>query len=237
MYKVIGYLALFVTPLAPSSFFGWRVYSVVYDMTGGFYWYAVTAAAASIIGLECVGIFAGHTTLDAFRLKKYWAAGFSAVVLIAYVVIGVFELWGTIGAVIFLIAPLAYLAVGLRESLHQIDAERKQETTEKYDWRKEQLKAQLELEKAKVEANKMAAVERARIKAEAQTARKPGGEMRQDSGEMPTDWRQLTDTQKRQLALATREEREKMFPDIAARTRRQWHERLDEIATRTVGKD
>jgi hypothetical protein len=55
-------------------------------------------------------------------------------------------------------------------------------------------------------------------------------DIRQDAGNLPDDWRQLTNGQRRDLAHATREEREDMFPELAGRTRREWHRRLDEIA-------
>lgn len=165
MYKIIGYAAIFFTPLAPSTFFGWRVYSVVDEMTSGLWWLAIGAAVASVIGLEAVGIFAGHTTLDAFRLGKYEAALFSAVVMIAYVAIGVYELWGTIGAIIFLIAPLAYLAVGLRESLIEVDRQAKNETAQKYNFRQAQLDAQLQLQIEKERLKQEASIKKAELKA------------------------------------------------------------------------
>ena len=48
--------------------------------------------------------------------------------------------------------------------------------------------------------------------------------------EISTDWRRLTDRQRYDLAHATREERAEIMPELADRTRRLWHERLDEIA-------
>lgn len=53
---------------------------------------------------------------------------------------------------------------------------------------------------------------------------------RQVLDKLPTDWRQLTPKQRHDLAHATREDREKMFPELATRTRREWHTRLDELA-------
>ena len=49
-------------------------------------------------------------------------------------------------------------------------------------------------------------------------------------GILPTDWRQLSHQQKHSLASSTREERENIFPELADRTRREWHNRLDKIA-------
>lgn len=55
-------------------------------------------------------------------------------------------------------------------------------------------------------------------------------DVRRVSGELPTDWRQLSRQDRRVLAHAPREKREEMFPELAERTRREWHNRLDKIA-------
>jgi hypothetical protein len=55
-------------------------------------------------------------------------------------------------------------------------------------------------------------------------------EKRQDAGDLPTDYRLLTAEQRYELAHLTRVERNKMMPNLAARTRRAWHERLDKVA-------
>lgn len=59
------------------------------------------------------------------------------------------------------------------------------------------------------------------------TSRRDRGQV---AGKLPTDWRQLTAQQRQDLSHATREEREKMFPKLASRTKREWHTRLDELA-------
>ena len=227
-YKIIGWFAMVFTPIAPSSFFGWRVYTVVDEMTSGLWWLSFGSALAAVIGLEAVGILAGHTAIDAIRLKKYEAGAFAAVVLIAYVVIGVYELWNTIGAIIFLIAPLAYLAVGLREALSEVSHEKKQDTAAKYKARQAQLDAQKEIKLAEIEAKKQASIERAKA---ASFTRQ---DARQDAAQVatyPADWRQLSAAQKAQLANMPRGEREKHMQDLAARTRRAWHDRLDKLQT------
>jgi hypothetical protein len=49
-------------------------------------------------------------------------------------------------------------------------------------------------------------------------------------GNLPTDWRKLSEEQIRQLAVLSRGEREEYFPELKPRTRREWHTRLDELA-------
>lgn len=55
-------------------------------------------------------------------------------------------------------------------------------------------------------------------------------------GDLPTDWRKLTDEQIRHLAVLSRGEREKQFPKLKPRTRREWHTRLDELAAENADK-
>lgn len=61
-------------------------------------------------------------------------------------------------------------------------------------------------------------------------ARKERQEERQLAGNLPSDWRKLSDNDRYEFAHATREERDRMMPEVAERTRRLWHERGDEIA-------
>jgi hypothetical protein len=93
----------------------------------------------------------------------------------------------------------------------------------------------LEQEAADNELARRLKVANAKLKHEerlAKIAAKPRQEERRDSGEMPGDWRQLTRRQKSDLAHSTRDEREESFPELAARTRREWHNRLDKIASK-----
>ena len=57
-----------------------------------------------------------------------------------------------------------------------------------------------------------------------------------NGGELPTDWRKLTDEQIRHLAVLARGEREKRFPKLKPRTRREWHTRLDELDAENAEK-
>lgn len=59
----------------------------------------------------------------------------------------------------------------------------------------------------------------------AQNTSSPNGKV---SSNLPDDWRKLDEAQIRELAVLSREEREKRFPKLKTRTRQNWHERLDE---------
>lgn len=116
IYQILGWLAVLFTPVAPAFFFGWRVYSAVVEMTQ-IHWVALGVGLCAAIGLEAIGIFAGHTAVDAWRAKQWGSATVATVILGIYVVIGVWELQGTIGMVMFLIAPLGYVVLGLRDTM------------------------------------------------------------------------------------------------------------------------
>jgi len=223
-YKILGWLAMLLTPIGAVIFFGWRVYTAVYTETSNAY-LATPAGVAAAVGLEMVGIFAGHLAMELWQRRdgRAWlAAGIMAV----YVAIGVIELSGTIGQVMFLIAPLVYVLVGLRQAVDEAAAAETAVSSTKLRYQMDQAAADRELER-----------ELRRKRQEAATAVKlakfksgPATSERQDTGKLPLDWRQLSRQQRHDLAHATREERDKNLPELADRTRRLWHERLDKIA-------
>jgi len=144
-YTFLGWLAMVLTPVGAVIFFGWRVYTAVNAETGTA-WLAIPAGIAAAVGLEMVGIFAGHMSMELWQRKdgRAWlAVGIMAV----YVAIGVVELRGTIGMVMFLIAPLVYVLVGLRQS---VDEEKGKETavsSKRLDFQLEQAARDKELER------------------------------------------------------------------------------------------
>ena len=58
IYQILGWLAVLFTPVAPAFFFGWRVYSAVWEMTQ-LNWLALVVGLCAAVGLEAIGIFAG----------------------------------------------------------------------------------------------------------------------------------------------------------------------------------
>lgn len=115
IYTIIGWGAMVAVPLAPAFFFGWEIYTAVLDMTA-IAWLAVPVAVVSAAGLETVGIFAGHVGMAYHERsdRRWWLA---ATIMMIYVAIGVYELRGTIGMVMFLIAPLVYVLMALHHGL------------------------------------------------------------------------------------------------------------------------
>ncbi len=114
LYSIIGATAMILTPLSASITFGWRVFSEVNTSTEHL-WLAIPAGVGAAIGLEAVGIYAGHVTSEFYHAgDRRWLA--TAVIMLAYVGIGVAELWDTVGATIFIISPLVYTLVALKNT-------------------------------------------------------------------------------------------------------------------------
>lgn len=113
-YTLLSTLAILTVPLAPVFFFGWQVHTEVYA-TSQSYWLSAPVGLLSAIGLEIIGILAGHLAMEFWRSGNMGRAYLSGGVMSIYVVIGVWELWGTIGAVMFVIAPLVYVLVALQD--------------------------------------------------------------------------------------------------------------------------
>lgn len=229
-YTLIGWAATVAVPIAPAFFFGWRIYTEIQAQTSGLWYLAIPVAALSAFGLEATGILAGHLLTTFATHKHLGRATLSGLILLAYSAIGINELKGSAGAIMFLIAFLIYLLVALRHTLtDEVTAEQNQADYQRQlEAQERQHQRQLEAEKLRLtHQEKLARIQAKRAAPPRQQQRQ---DTRQDTANMPEDWRQLTSQQRHQLAHASREEREKMFPELASRTRRAWHSRLDEIA-------
>ncbi|MBX3058277.1 MAG: hypothetical protein KF770_17580 [Anaerolineae bacterium] len=228
-YDYLSLVAMIAVPLAPAFFFGHMVYTAV-AMLPAPAWLAIIIGVAAAVGLELVGILAGHVANTAWTVKDYGRAALGALVMVVYVAIGVVELWGSIGAVMFLIAPLVYLLAALQEGLHTAVNQQVAETAVSRQQEQEERRQQREHEqRMELERLRLAHDEKlARIAAKPQP--QPRQIARQDTGNLPHDWRQLTGQQRRDLAHLTREGREALMPELSERARRDWHNRLDEIA-------
>ena len=223
MYDILGLLAMIATPLAASIFFGWKSYQGVHSLTDGVLWLAIPAGIGAAIGLESVGIFAGHVATDFYKAEDpRWKL--AALLLVAYVAIGVIELWGTTGVAIFLISPMVYLLVGLRYDANQVAIEQAKERHQDMAHKRDLDKKKLDLRHAENMA-KIQAPARTAVSSPART--RP--EDRQLAGNLPDDWRQLTDVQRHNLAHSSPEERAILLAGKPERTRRKWNERLEDI--------
>lgn len=110
-YRVLGFLAMVCVPSAAITFFGWRVYTETMEMTGAA-WLAVPVGIATGTGLELVGIYAGIVASRLWEDKNpLWRV--AAGIMVLYVAVGMYELRGTIGMVVFLITPAIYVLTAM----------------------------------------------------------------------------------------------------------------------------
>lgn len=118
IYNILSLTAPIFVPIAPVIFFGWKVYTAVQEMTQSL-WLSIPAGALTALGLEAVGILAGHVGMVAWRRGDNRTAVIAAVIMALYVGIGSWELRGSVGMVVFWIAPLVYVLVALQELVKQ----------------------------------------------------------------------------------------------------------------------
>lgn len=163
-YSFLSSIAILTVPLAPVFFFGWQVHTEVLA-TSQSLWLSIPVGLLSAIGLEIIGILAGHLAMEFWRSGNMQRAYLSGAVMLVYVVIGVWELWGTIGAVMFIIAPLVYVLVALQDvaTLERHDAtiaakrsdvigyrERKEQADREQQFKLEKLRLDADVKRAKV---------------------------------------------------------------------------------------
>lgn len=232
IYSQLSILAMVSVPIAPAFYFGFDVAKDVYDMVFGWLQnpviagiFAVLIGLGAVIGLELVGILSGHNIVKYFTLGMHKVAAICGLILVAYVALGIIGLEEVLakGVVMFLTAPLVYVLATMQQTAADIHTRRDETEQTLQDFNLQ--------EKAKDnELTRQLKAEKSRLKMQP----KQRQDTRQDSGSLntfPADWRQLTRQQRHKLAHLTREERDNIMPEIATRTRRDWHKKLDQIAT------
>lgn len=180
-YTLLGWAAMLSVPLAPAFFFGFSFATDVYTLLVGWIgiaWVAVVVAVVvgivSAAGLELVGILSGHNAVRFWEAGNRVSAAACTVILICYVLLGIagLESWLAMGTVMFLVAPLTYLLVGMQGQLNKREV--RQATQERQsiaiELRREEAAAQrqhaLDMERLRLDAG----VRTERIKAKAELA-------------------------------------------------------------------
>lgn len=159
-----------LTPVAMLVVLTYEITASQTEATGAWAIAILIGAAATAVGIEAVGILAGHV------LEGFWRSGdvqrtrMAASLLAIYTAAGVYILWGNPALLpIPIISAVVYLVSGLAESLEadqtqQARASARQSTFELEEERKDrELKRQLEIKKA----DAAAAAKLARIEAKA----------------------------------------------------------------------
>lgn len=127
----ISRLAPFVVPLAPAFFFAHSVYGQVLTLTDD-QRLALTLAGISALGLEIVGLMAAHRAVEFYSKGETGKAKTSVAITGVYLCIGIggillFENTDfnakVTGVVMFIIAGMVYLLLGLTEDSRKAERE------------------------------------------------------------------------------------------------------------------
>jgi flagellar biosynthesis GTPase FlhF len=159
IFTIIGWLSVVTIPVAPAYFFGEAVMQQASKHAS--YTLAVIVGICAAAGMEGVGIYSGHTAVQAFRLGRWYLGSFAAAILAAYVIIGASKLTG-FGQTMFFVAPLSYLILGINHAVEVAEEREKaaEEQAKKQADSNRELEQQREKERRKEEAD-MAAQQRA----------------------------------------------------------------------------
>jgi flagellar biosynthesis GTPase FlhF len=159
IFTIIGWLSVVTIPVAPAYFFGEAVMQQASKHAS--YTLAVIVGICAAAGMEGVGIYSGHTAVQAFRLGRWYLGSFAAAILAAYVIIGASKLTG-FGQTMFFVAPLSYLILGINHAVEVAEEREKaaEEQAKKQADSNRELEQQREEERRKEEAD-MAAQQRA----------------------------------------------------------------------------
>jgi hypothetical protein len=233
MYSLLGWLAMIAVPIAPAFYFGFDTGIDVYEramqhtdaawaMLAG-----VAVGTVGALGLELVGILAGHTAVSFWSRRNYGGAALGGAILMTYVALGISGLEHALqkGVVMFLIAPLVYLLVAMQNALgDQAQRETEQEVARAaFDLEQEAKDREMArlLKLRNQEAN--AAVKLA--KTEAGKRRDGRVDVAASNGHLPGDFRLLTEQQKEQIINFSTSELEQAA-DISASTARRWKRKV-----------
>ena len=139
-YTILSALAVILTPAAMMAAAGWEAYAATLAQTQ-IAWLAVVTGVATAAALECVGILAGETTLLFHgRNDRRWRI--AAVVLLAYVVAGLYILRGTPLLFLPVLAGAVYVLAGLRAQAQREETTDDARATVDREWSHEQWRIQ-----------------------------------------------------------------------------------------------
>lgn len=225
-YDSAALAAVILVPFAPVIFFGVAIYKeALPGMPVSAL--AIIGAFGTAAGLELVGLLAGYVGLELFkRGMRLWILAFA--VMVAYVVMGASALSGTL-RIAFLIAPLAYILLGLLHLVRQQEAQTNEakhvedeQAADNQAWqRRQDEQAAARDHELKMRQLELKHEERL-AKAAAQKARADTAQM---NGNERADWRLLNDAERRQIASLSSGELAEMY-GISPATARRWRSKV-----------
>lgn len=230
----ISRLAPFVVPLAPAFFFAHSVYGQVLTMTDD-QRLALTLAGISALGLEIVGLMAAHRAVEFYSKGETEKAKTAVGITGIYLVIGIggillFENTDfnakVTGVVMFIIAGMVYLLLGLTEDSRKAEREAAVALEQEGARAADQLawERQVELEKIRLDHE---------LKLKRMETQKPAP--RTDIPTVnptvtATDWRKLGEEQRLSMASYSTEQIVNLY-GVSERTAERWLSRSRKLST------
>jgi flagellar biosynthesis GTPase FlhF len=152
IYGPITIVAMLTMPMAAAINFGDAAYDALLGRVSAA-WIATAGGIATGIGFEAIGILAGHLAVS-FYSRKDGRALAAVAALVAYVIIGMYELWSIpMARFVPLLAGLVYLLAGLQ---HEDVEEKERETAvsaTRLDFQLEQARLDREAERERQASN------------------------------------------------------------------------------------
>lgn len=231
----ISRLAPFVVPLAPAFFFAHSIYGQVMEMTDDRQ-LALALGAIAAAGLEIVGIMAAHRAVDFYSKGEAGKAQTAVVITAVYLLIGIggivlFENTAfnakVTGVVMFIIAGMVYVLLGLSEDSRKTEREAATEQEQDGEREAEQAAWERQLQVEKMRLAHELKLKRIEVKATVQPTVAPTV--------MAADWRKLSDGERKVMAGYSTEEIITQY-GVSDRTAERWQARSRKLSP-TVSKN
>lgn len=229
----ISRLAPFVVPLAPAFFFAHSVYGQVLTLTED-QRLALTLAGISALGLEIVGLMAAHRAVEFYSKGETGKAKTAVAITGVYLFIGIggillFENTDfnakVTGVVMFIIAGMVYLLLGLTEDSRKAEREAAVALEQEAGHQAEQLAWERQLQLEKLRLDHELKLNRTQAKATVPPTVAPTV--------LATDWRNLSLEQRRAMFNYSTEQIVSLY-GVSERTAERWQVRSRKLSA-TVG--
>lgn len=125
--KQLSMIARILTPLAMVVFLAHEI-SQTLPTESWWYWLMLAGAACTAVGIEIVGILAGHTMEGFWRMGDPGRAVLAFLLLLTYTAVAVYILRGTALVVVPVIAAIVYVLAALTDGLHTAENQQAQDT-------------------------------------------------------------------------------------------------------------
>ena len=229
----ISRLAPFVVPLAPAFFFAHSIYGQVLTMTSD-QKLALTLAGISALGLEIVGIMAAHRAVEFYSKGENGKAKTAVVITAIYLLIGIggillFENTDfnakVTGVVMFIIAGMVYLLLGLTEESRKAEREAAATQEQEEERLAEKLAWERQLELEKIRLDHELKLKRLETKKTVSKTVRPTVV----TTVMAADWRKLSEEQQLSMASYSTEQIVNLY-GVSDRTAERWQARSRKLS-------